>query len=294
MFFSERDFLYGAARKMCGREFIFFKIPIALLFFFVFFQIVFAAEESAVVSKNIPVSPALKMPKDAAAQNYEALLNKGMDAAGEGLWMDACALFQRALSQRQDFLGAYLALGTAFLKLGRTGDAAESFERLALLKISSGDDTISCELEQKIKSRFLDDAVETCRQTVIIIPHSFEANSSRACLAIYAGNYAEAVEYYRHLLRIKPDYTDARYYLGAAYHKLGNYRQSITELKKYAAIDAENAEARMFLGLNYLMLHEIAAAKEEYKIVNAIDKEKGLLLKELISHCEKNGPGIDK
>jgi len=261
----------------------------AVLFLsFTHFQISSAADGSAAVSVVI------KTAREKIFENYEVFLNKGMNAAREGSWMDACALFQKAVGRRQNFAGSHLALGTAFLKLGRAKDAAETFERLALLKISSGDDTVSDELEQKIYTRFFDDAVETCRQTVIIIPQSFEMQSARASLAIYSGNYSEAAEYYNFLLKIKSDHTDARYYLGVAHHKLGNYRESIAELKKYVQSDAENAEARMFLGLNFVMLREIAAAKEEYKILNALDKDKGSLLKELIDLREKNPSGIDR
>jgi len=293
MFFSDIDFRRrspaAAAVPVSSR----FKLtlavfPAAAVFFCMPFQSVFAAVDN----ETVPV--VLETQREKLSENYEVLLARGMNAAREGSWMDACATFQRSIGRHQNFPGSYLALGSAFLKLGRTKDAAESFERLALLKISSGDDAAENGLEEKINAQFFDDAVETCRQMAIIIPQSFEAQSSRASLAVYRGNYAEAIEYYNFLLRIRPDYNDARYYLGVAYHKLGNYRGSVEELKKYALADAENAEVRMLLGLNYIMLREIAAAKEEYKILNAVDKDKGKLLKELIDLREKNPSGIDK
>lgn len=80
-----------------------------------------------------------------------------------------------------------------------------------------------------------------------------------------AGNYDEAVEYYKKAIAINPGYADAHANLGANYIQKGMFDQAILNLKKALTIDPKNAGAHYNLGLAYDKKSMIDEAISEYE-----------------------------
>lgn len=123
------------------------------------------------------------------------------------------------------------------------------------------------------------------------------------------GEYEEAIEYFKWVTRINPDYVDAHYQLGVAkaartfgagpdaieafneviklrpgdakaYYRLGvifykdrKNEKAIDAFKKVIQIDARNAKAYYWLSLAYGAIGDREAARKEYSMLKTLDRD---------------------
>jgi len=79
------------------------------------------------------------------------------------------------------------------------------------------------------------------------------------------GYYNEAVEAYKLVLRIEPDYPTAYYNLGVTYRELGRYNEAVEAYKQTILIQPDDAGAHYNLGEAYVKLGRYNEAVEAYK-----------------------------
>ena len=91
-----------------------------------------------------------------------------------------------------------------------------------------------------------------------------------------SGMYKEAIEEFKKVIRIKPDYADAHYSLGGAYMKLDMYKEAIEAYKQVIRIDPDNVSAHSNLGEIYKKLDMHKEAIEAFKQVIRINPDDAL------------------
>ncbi len=88
-----------------------------------------------------------------------------------------------------------------------------------------------------------------------------------------SGSYEYAIDAYKRVIRINPDYGHVYYNLGATYIKLGMYKQSIERLKQAIRINPDYAEVHYNLGIAYSKSGMHKDAVEAYKQAISIDPD---------------------
>ncbi|MCK5287152.1 MAG: tetratricopeptide repeat protein, partial [Thermodesulfovibrionia bacterium] len=87
------------------------------------------------------------------------------------------------------------------------------------------------------------------------------------------GMYKEAIDAFKHAIRINSENTDTYVNLGVAYGKSGMYKEAVDTLKQAIRVNPNNAEAHYNLGFAYLMLNDKSSAINEYEILKNLDTE---------------------
>ena len=84
-------------------------------------------------------------------------------------------------------------------------------------------------------------------------------------------DYTKAIEAYKQVIRIDPDYADAYYNLGIAYGNIDSNKYAIEAFKQAIRIDPDDAITHGALGLTYSLIGDKNSALNEYKILKELD-----------------------
>ena len=75
-------------------------------------------------------------------------------------------------------------------------------------------------------------------------------------------------------VRKNPDYADAHYNLGIAYHELGKYKEAIESYKHAVRINPDFALTHYNLGYAYIILRDKSSALKQHKILKKLDTKR--------------------
>jgi tetratricopeptide (TPR) repeat protein len=89
---------------------------------------------------------------------------------------------------------------------------------------------------------------------------TFEALSKQANAAREAGRLEEAIALYRDALRLKPEWTEGRWYLGTSYYELDRYELASAAFKRVIASEPKHGPAWGFRGLCEFQLRQYEPA----------------------------------
>ena len=89
---------------------------------------------------------------------------------------------------------------------------------------------------------------------------SFDALSKQANAAREAGRLEEAIALYRNALRLKPEWTEGRWYLGTSYYELDRYADAAAAFKRLIASVPSHGAAWGFRGLCEFQLRQYEPA----------------------------------
>ncbi len=70
---------------------------------------------------------------------------------------------------------------------------------------------------------------------------TFDRKSNQANAARQAGRLEEAIALYRDALRLKPEWTEGRWYLGTSYYELDRYAEAAAAFKRLLASEPRTA-----------------------------------------------------
>jgi tetratricopeptide (TPR) repeat protein len=73
--------------------------------------------------------------------------------------------------------------------------------------------------------------------------------------------YSEAIDSFRHAVKLKPDYAEAYLHLGHAYYSLHRYEEAYDSYKKAVKADRKYVDAYIALGSMASMLGELRPTK---------------------------------
>lgn len=89
---------------------------------------------------------------------------------------------------------------------------------------------------------------------------TFDALAKRANAARDAGRLEEAIGLYREALRLKPDWSEGRWYLGTSYYELDRYAEAATAFKRVVTSEPRHGAAWGFRGLCEYQLRQYEPA----------------------------------
>jgi tetratricopeptide (TPR) repeat protein len=102
------------------------------------------------------------------------------------------------------------------------------------------------------------------------------------------GKYQEAVDSFKQVVRISPDYAEAYYGIGWAYGEMGKYQEAIEGYKKAISAGPDLSKAHSALGLIYIIINDRKSALKEYEILKGQDPVRAENLLNAIDN--KNSP----
>jgi Tfp pilus assembly protein PilF len=94
-------------------------------------------------------------------------------------------------------------------------------------------------------------AIECYRQVLALKPEFPEVQANLGMMLYLGGQHAEAVKFFRAALRRKPGLLAARLFLGMALVKLEQYNLAVNPLREVLKRDAKNVDARLALASAY-------------------------------------------
>jgi len=88
-----------------------------------------------------------------------------------------------------------------------------------------------------------------------------------------AGDYEDALSYFKMAVNKDPTYTEAYWFIGLCNDRLGRNTESIEAYKQAIRIKPDFAGAHFNLGVTYLIIRDRGSALEQYKILKNLDND---------------------
>lgn len=227
-----------------------------------------------------------------AEHEAERLLEEGVALEQQGLFVDALARYETAISLVPDLPRAHFNRGIILLEHDQIEAALDAFMKAVALKPESAaahynvgnaqfrlgrtEATIAaCQRAVALKPDFSDayvllgcalgdighfnDALVSYRQALAFKPDVAEVHFRLATLLKNIGQLDQAAISYRQTLKFWPDDVDAHYNLGVALHGLEEYGEALESYRKALEINPDYAEIYSSMGM---LLHEVGRLDE--------------------------------
>ena len=159
------------------------------------------------------------------------ILAEAHDAAADGDYPSAVALFEDLLDANPSLTLAYLGLGEVYVDMGELGSAEPAFARAARLE-----------------------------------PGNFEAQFGHGEVLQMLDRMVEAVRAYQRALAIKPDSVQVLVNMTTAYLELDMPRSAITSARRAVELAPDDGRTRADLGVAYQQESMFDEAVEEYEV----------------------------
>jgi tetratricopeptide (TPR) repeat protein len=179
-------------------------------------------------------------------------------------WNNSTTLFSHAIEVTQNNYIAYNNLGVTYYKLGRYQEAIEACKQAIIIKPDYAEAYCNLGVAYGNLGRYQDE-IEAYKQAIRIKPDYARAHYNLGVTYYNLGRYQEAIEAYKQAVIIKPDDAEVHYNLGFAYNKLGRYQEAIEACKQAIRINPDLAETHNNLGFAYLNLGRYEEAIEACK-----------------------------
>lgn len=155
------------------------------------------------------------------------LLLRGNIAYSRGELDGAVALYEQAISCRQDFGNAYYKMGVCYYRMGRLKKALAAFQRV----VDLGDQSHAmASYFVGLIHLFLGEdsaAADSFAQFHQLSPESMIANFYLAQLKIKRKEFSEALTLLRELAEVTPNFAEVHYMLGTVHYGLHNNTEAI-------------------------------------------------------------------
>jgi tetratricopeptide (TPR) repeat protein len=231
-----------------------------------------------------------------------ALMVKGIDAAGENNNVAGIVYFDEAIKRDKSNDVAYAKLGAIYDASGNTDKAIANYEKaltinpeysmlyppLGLAYIDAGEIAKAEAASQKstaagvdtVEARFLsglihfkqnrnEEALAAFDRTVALDGRFVEAHYSRGQVFDRMGKPDQAIAAYKNTLNIAPTYSFASFDLGVDYYNAGDYNNALVAYQQTVKNDPKNYQAHANLASTYRQLERYPEANAEYEIVSA-------------------------
>ena len=175
------------------------------------------------------LSPTSTRPSNSIRTMPKAYNNRGIAYCSKGDNDHAIADFDKAIQLKPDYAMAYNNRGTAYtIKATMTAPSPISIKPFNSSRTMLMPTTIAATLTTKRRLR--------PRHRRLTIGHPTQAGlcrglqQSRESLIADKGDYDRAIADFDQAIQLKPDYADAYYNRGIAYHDKGDYDRAIADL----------------------------------------------------------------
>jgi len=222
--------------------------------------------------------------------DFQAYLFLGGTYLDLGRYEDAAEAFKQAIRINPNNAHTHYLLGKAYTGLKRHADAVEAhkqairidpddllahnglgeaYEALGGRKPFPNEDTA----RKNFWKECSENAVEAFKQVIRINPDYAKAHLELGNTYMNLGRNTEAIEAHRQAIRISPDYVDAHLGVGNAYYNLGRLTDAIEAYKQAIRIKPDDVGTHYILGLTHIWNGDKGSALDEYKILKELDKE---------------------
>jgi tetratricopeptide (TPR) repeat protein len=178
-----------------------------------------------------------------------------------GRLADAAGLYQSILAQQPDHTDALRLLGLLLHQQGQHARAVELIGRAAALRPNVAD--YHADLAEAYRALGQHErAIGCCRTALRLQPDAPEV-LCRLGLAVEGlgrNRFPEAVEHFRHALRLEPDYAPAHNFLGFALREIGRADEALTHFRRAVALAPNFPSARANLGRSLVEMGRPAEA----------------------------------
>jgi tetratricopeptide (TPR) repeat protein len=181
----------------------------------------------------------------------------GVYAAEETLWRDTIAKNPRATA-------AYLNLGQALMKRGKTREAIRSYEEALRIdpNFVEAHSNLGIALVQQGR---LPEAIRHYEEALRINPDFAEAHNNLGTAFLRLGKRPEAIQQLEQALRLKPNYVEAHNNLGAALAQAGRVPEAIAHYQEALRLNPDYAEAHSNFGSALMQEGKLPEAVEQYQ-----------------------------
>jgi tetratricopeptide (TPR) repeat protein len=186
------------------------------------------------------------------------------------VWNNSITLFSHALEVTQSNAVVHNYLGNSYFDLKRYQDAMESCKQAVNLMPDYAEANYNLGNAYSKLGRY-QDAAQAYKQAVKIKPDYAEAYNNLAVAYVNIGSFQDALESCRQAVTIKPDYAEAYNNLGNACLSLGRWQDAIENYKQAIRIKPNWAVAYCNLGAAYGKIGSFQDAIEMYKQAVRID-----------------------
>jgi hypothetical protein len=138
---------------------------------------------------------------------------------------------------------------------------------------------IGCDQERR---QIYASAIESFKEVIAVKPDYGAAYSNLGNVYYKIGRYDDAADSYRQAVRISPGVPSLYTKLGTVLIILGEYKRAIEAFDKVVKIDPKNAEAYFNLGIAYLLDGDRSAVRNVHKALRELDKNRAQSLLELL------------
>ncbi len=204
--------------------------------------------------------------------NPEDFVRKGDDFTNAREFGLAIGSYQTALNNRPGWKEVQYKLAKAQMSAGRDDDALVTLT--PLLKSSYNDGAIYHDLGVlRERSGQLDEAISAYRLSIIHNPENVNALRRLAEISIWRGNFKEAADHYRELIRLREDNPLYHLNLAGLYERMKDMKNAVAEYEIALRLDPANLEGHRELAKVYIRLSQITKGEAHFKEVIRLNNE---------------------
>lgn len=190
----------------------------------------------------------------------------GNELMNKLLWVDAQKLFEQALDLDSTFVSARVNLGICSIPQGKMAEALQQFEKLDKFKHkATPKEHYKINFFESLIQSDVSRAIEVSSEWLKEYPDDRDAYMNTANFYFQVHNYEKAIDHYKKVLEIDPNYKLTYNQLGYAYAYTGRFDEAVSILKKYVAVAPDEPNPYDSLGEIYLLMGEYQLAEQSFQ-----------------------------
>jgi tetratricopeptide (TPR) repeat protein len=218
----------------------------------------------------IKMFSALLSQQSLRSQVATTLLSSGLARYQDGNYSQAIAAFKQASAYVPENTDAYNYAAKAYLKLGKTKEAIDSYK--ISLSIDRSQSDIQVELGNVYYSeKRYSEAEKAFKAAAQYDPTDTLAPYTLGQLYLQTERYSEAETQFKKVITMTPKDGNVYFALGATYSKMERYDEAVPQLEKAIDLKDDFALAHFELGTAYLALEDREKAQEQLEILKDLD-----------------------
>jgi Flp pilus assembly protein TadD len=212
---------------------------------------------------------ALLSQQDLRSNVASSAVSSGLNLMQNKNFKAAEAAFRKATALKPDYVDAYNMLADAYLKQGKSKEAAQAYT--ISLKLDRNQEQVHINLASiYIDQKKFDDAQKELKAASYISPSDPLPQYTLGHLLLQMEKPVEAETAFRKAVRLAPKDGNAYYGLGLALNKEGKTDDAIMQLKRAMELKRDFAPAIAELGKSYSVLGDTDKVQQQIDQLNAL------------------------
>lgn len=214
-----------------------------------------------------------------------SLFKKGKQLQEQGMYLEAVAVYKRAILADKKYDSSYLALASLYLRISQNDSAVQVLK--AAIKVKPGL-TAAHELMGMVYRDYIRNSAEAMLHYTNAVKLDSTNKASWYALAWCCNDlkrYEEAIAYAVKALDIDNAYRPAYNEMAHAYRKLGTYKEAIAAFRKRLDVSVTD-QPLYYSGLCYIELKDKEGAQKMYDELQKLQSKSADALKKRIEKME--------